>query len=240
MVFQSGFSRSGWGIRRLIPSELSQAFDLPSYVEWDESFPTHLVPIQLFRVVGDAVSGCLRERSATEEQPKQRLRIANSSVGPVERRDAPIWLPIIGKWLPGAWADAEIAAKAVKADNASVDFRPWNLRVSLVFPWIHTAALRGFEQLALRRWRSSLSRSFFRYLRETYGSYWLRRWAATQTSGSRKRARPGGEVMQDHEEGGTILDRLARDVKCGRQVLNQAMRSEWWDWKGGSSLFFWR
>jgi hypothetical protein len=33
---------------------------------------------------------------------------------------------------------------------------------------------------------------------------------------------------------------LLRDVQCGFRILRQVSISSWWDWTGGSSLFFWR
>jgi hypothetical protein len=245
VLFESGFSRSGWGIRKLIPYELSQAFDLPPYLEWCETFPQTLIPIQMFRVVVDAALGCMRgKREEIEEPPRVKVCLNGSGASAgLALPDPPTWLPTLGLWLPGSWADAVIASKAVKADNADVDFRPWNLRVTLAFPVITAAALRGFELLCLLRWRQSLSRSFFTFLRAVYGRGWGDRLKAARQKrclSGRKRARTEMKVMEHHDEGGSSDDQLIRDVSCGLQILNQVMRSDWWEWKGGSSLFFWR
>ena len=189
VVFQSCFSWSGWGIRKLISAELSQAFDLPSYLPWDEQFPSTLVPIQAFRVVGDAALECLRPPT---DASRPRIEALEGAATDYTQRDPAIWLPTMGKWLPGSWTEATIASKAVKADNADVDFRPWNLRISLVFPTADSRVLRCFELLALRRWRHLVSRSFFGYLRKQYGVRWAKRLMEARRkrspgTGSRKR-----------------------------------------------------
>ena len=251
VLFPSGFSWSGWGIRRLIPAELSQAFDLPAYLAWDERFASSLVPIQTFRVIGDSVLDCLRPRECGEP-PSQKHRSHEVGSASTRQGDPPVWLGRLGRWLPGSWADAEISTKAVKADNADVDYRSWNLRISLVFPSVGPSVIRGFETLGLRRWRQMLSKSFFAYLRRQYGPRWLTRLHSVQrkrvsdTIWSRKRSveqqvpefscrkrsrTQGTEVLEhgatvlSHDKGGLDSDQLVRDVACGTQILNQVMRS---------------
>ena len=63
----------------------------------------------------------------------------------------------------------------------------------------------------------------------------------TACSIGQKRDVSGNLASQARKKGGgTIADSLMRDVSCGIRALNQVMTSEWWDWKGGSSVFFWR
>lgn len=33
---------------------------------------------------------------------------------------------------------------------------------------------------------------------------------------------------------------LGRDIAIIRGALDQAQLSDWWEWRGGSTLFFWR
>ena len=75
--------------------------------------------------------------------------------------------------MPGAWADSDIADKAVKSDNAPVDFKPWNRRIQLVLP-CSTITIGFFERLATRRWRKNICRSLFSYMLFVYGDQWLR------------------------------------------------------------------
>ena len=82
-----------------------------------------------------------------------------------------VWLPHIGRWLPGTWSEAVIASKAVKSDNAPIDYKPWRRRIQLVFP-CSDGALSVLERLATRRWRRKVCRSFFDYIRHIYGDSW--------------------------------------------------------------------
>ena len=50
VVFPSGFSRTGWGLRKLTHAELEHAFDLPNHVLWEAVKDSKLLPLQLFRV----------------------------------------------------------------------------------------------------------------------------------------------------------------------------------------------
>ncbi|KAI2494742.1 hypothetical protein MHU86_19779 [Fragilaria crotonensis] len=59
VVFPSGFSRTGWGQRPLIGSELAHAFDLPAFVAWESIGASNVIPIHMFRVVLDAVLATL-------------------------------------------------------------------------------------------------------------------------------------------------------------------------------------
>ena len=254
VLYPSVFSRTGWGIRKLVPTEFGQAFDLPSYLDWDVRFLSSLVPLHLFRVVGDAALLCIRKEvdcpRTVREKASLDLRIPDV-VALESRADLPVWIQPLGLWLSGDWAKADIAEKAVKADNAEINRRPWNLRISLVFPQVSPKAIQGFERLCLRRWRFSLSRSFFTYLRSVYGSTWIQLLQAARRKRHAGLKRDCSELLASHDRimggsgsitsaAGPVADSLRRDVDCGIRVLSQVMSSEWWDWKRGSSLFFWR
>ena len=45
VVFSSGFSRTGWGYRTLVDSEIGQAYDLPSFVSWEARFVKDILPL---------------------------------------------------------------------------------------------------------------------------------------------------------------------------------------------------
>ena len=245
VVYESGFSRTGWGKRPLTECELAQAFDLPSYIEWDKAFPVTLIPIQVFRVVVDAVLDVLRPKGV--ERGGARARIAVSTVSPL-LLDAQ-WLDKLKVWLPGSWADIAIADKAVKSDDAIVEQYPWNQRIILVLPRASISAIRGFETFGLSVWYRGLLHSFLAYLAQTYGTEWRRSAAAAtwkgdhQGSRSNKRKRSGAKGFKDHDLGGYDEEgrqQLLADTKCGFRILKQVAESSWWEWTGGSSLFFWR
>jgi hypothetical protein len=64
------------------------------------------------------------------------------------------WLPTLGNWLPGSWADTEISDRTIKSNSAScVDFHTWNQQILLVLPCTVTdplPAIQSIEQLAMR------------------------------------------------------------------------------------------
>ena len=156
----------------------------------------------MFCVVGDAVLERLRSlREEGSGAPVQCARLASSVLPASRGRDPPTWFVGIGRWLPETWSDAEIASKAVSADNANVDYRPWNL-FTLVFPLASPSVICDFEVLGLCRWRHVLSCSFFAYLWGRYGPKWVVRLASARghwRGGCRKRSQRRHEVMHDHD-----------------------------------------
>lgn len=167
VLYPTYMSRSGWGYRSLSPSELGCCFDLPEFIEWDRRFLTEIVPLQLHRAVMDFV---LEKLVCGDPRPvKCRKLIADSvSDSPVDG----VWLTGLKSWLPGSWVDVAIADKAVKSDDALVDTRPWNKRISLVLP-CKASTIGVLERFAMRRWRWSLITSFFEYLAREHGPMWL-------------------------------------------------------------------
>jgi hypothetical protein len=182
VLLPSHFSGTGWGQRKLIPSELAHAFDLPGCVPWDPAWiQGGLIPIHLFRVVLDQV---LPQLQVSEGPALSKVRLLPPPVmAPAVPPDGE-FLVTIQKWLPGSWSDeSHIADKAVKSDNAQVNRLPWHRRISLIFP--RSAPVLGtLETLALTMWRKTLFRSFHVYLRRVYGPDWQRElWSSQQVSG---------------------------------------------------------
>ena len=259
VVFLSGFSRTGWGKRNLTHAELEHAFELPSFVSWEAVQGWKLLPLQLFRVVLDIVLGGLAPAVQERGGPRQKLALLTDlSVDPLPL-DAE-WLPGLGRWLPGSWTDTAIANKAVKSDNADIDFYPWNQRIMLVLPKCIMPRIASFENLAMRRWCRALTMSFIRYLVREHGSNWSERLRLRGYYQSKVEQNPGPpfKKLKDHEStarsvvidnggcgcraGGveSDLDELERDVTKGRMVLHQVLQSKWWEWSHGSALIFWR
>lgn len=165
VLMPTSFSRTGWGQRCLLASELGHAFELPPYVSWNTGLQRSIVPIEMLRVVVDSV---FRELSAPPGRPE-----VPGSLVPILSAATPdgVFLAELNRWLPGSWAEAEISDRAVKADNAQIDYLPWHRRITLVFPSAR-GTLAAFESMSLRLWRRALYRSFLAYLRGTYGSDW--------------------------------------------------------------------
>ena len=261
VVFSSGFSRTGWGYRALVPSELGQAYDLPSFVSWEPKLSADILPLLLFRVVMEACWEVLTPPGGQGSGVRQKLEAVGSEVkGVIASTDA-VWLETIEKWLPGTWADVQIADRAVKSDDAMVDFSPWYNRIRLVLP-CPLASLVTFEELGMRTWRRSLTKSFTTYLVRRYGPRWNSGRAEEPSSKRRKVELPKGStpirgVLKEDEgddkdgskgvEGGdqdglSSAERveLGRDLMKGRAILTQVLQSSWWEWSFGSSLYFWR
>jgi hypothetical protein len=113
---------------------------------------------------------------------------------------------------------------AVKADNASVPHHLWDDRI-----WrgvYHNKSLRRrfrrrFDKRcplgSMRSWFLSLWvrlvwRSLRHYLLDQHGSDWLH----------------------------SVAPEAHQDMAKGRDCLKYAAGSDWWEWRAGSSLFFWR
>ena len=251
VVYESCFSRTGWGKRELTEAELSQAFDLPPYLPWDPGFAISLIPIQLFRAVIEAFLVTLESPEQRRSKPRARLDVTPISPLTVDAT----WLEGIGVWLPGTWSHSAISGKAVKSDDAEIEQYPWNQRILLVLPAGSLTAIRSFEAFSLKVWFRRLVCSFVEYLSTEYGPRWrydvarydrVRRSEGGSSGASlrgKKRKRLG-EVPEPHKVGGTrsslALLSLSQDVKCGFRIIRQVSASSWWEWTGGSSLFFWR
>ena len=169
VVYPTYMSKTGWGMRELIDEELSSCFELPDYVPWIDRFLRDIVPLQLCRTVIDVVT---RSETVDPPRPRPTMVIEDDDFGSTSNQDV-VWLPLIEKWLPGNWADAAISDKAVKSDNAPVDFGPWHRRIQLVLP-CPVATLSLFERFFMRKWRHTLIRSLFRFMRFMHGPMWYR------------------------------------------------------------------
>ncbi|KAI2510143.1 hypothetical protein MHU86_4310 [Fragilaria crotonensis] len=199
VLVPSHFSATGWGYRPLDPTELAAAFELPDYLAWDEDFSTNLVPLQILRGVMDSVL----ETQTPPVQPRGGQR-------PCQRSDVipditvldQEWIPTLQRWLSGTWASVPISNKAVKSDDAQVNVFPWHQRISLLFP-CNRVTFDRLTNLAMRRWRFNVIRSFFSYLGAEYGKNWMALLL------SRKRPRP---IERDHS---SVASRSGSDTGGG-------------------------
>ena len=246
VVVPSDFSATGWGMRTLEPSELAVSYELPDWVPWEHEFQRFLVPLQILRAIMDQVFESVAPTQGEGRSTRQRR--TESAVVSKSMRDI-TWLADVKRWLPGTWAEGEIADKAVKSDDASVNMLPWHRRITLLFP-CNTATLMGMTMFLMRRWRRNIFRSFFAYLSREYG----REWPSRLTENRRKRSLStaddgsfhskayggkGGMRFLVHNKGDSWSE-LIKDLIVGLPILGQVSKSTWWEWTTGSSLFFWR
>ena len=262
ILYPTHMSRSGWGMRELTTLELGSCFELPEYVIWEERFLRDIVPIQMFRSVIDAIVA----RFAVESPNVTPAVEVPATAFKRSKQCDSTWLPLINKWLPGSWSDSYIADKAVKSDDAPVDFKPWNRRIQLVLP-CPVSVIHSLERFSARLWRANVCRSLCRYIRATYGEQWhllspsKRRIHSAESLSSSKRSRRSlsdstvmlhqggmcdgrsdlGDLGQDHV---SFLNpnraSLLVDLSKGLRIVGQSMLSTWWEWSFGSSPFFWR
>ena len=136
--------------------------------------------------------------------------------------------------------------KSAKDDNASVPVELWNgylfekhLSTLLYDPFKHGTALEMLRnKFALRIYRRNISKSFFKYLRTTYGEDWLSFYQSNRTTlNSRKRKREGTRLSPSQLN---LLKNLVKDLAVGLDGLKRVLEGSWWEWDKGSTLFFWR
>ena len=125
--------------------------------------------------------------------------------------------------------------KASKNDDDEVPVELWDRAILRdKFCWLPYTrkvklALRVIRnKLAFRWYLRTLRMSLFKYLRKIYGKEW---WNLLQlkTMGSRKRKFKVFRVTE-----------LQKDLMVATDALNRASRSTWWEWRDGSTCFFWR
>jgi hypothetical protein len=88
-------------------------------------------PDSSFSAIIDAVLGSLRPIVEARAGSRPRLEVAIAAPLPIDA----VWLPDLGVWLPGSWANISIAGKAVKSDDAEVEQYPWNQRTARLSHW---------------------------------------------------------------------------------------------------------
>lgn len=163
VVFEGHISATGWWCKRpLDPVELRLAYELPEFVLWSSKFGDDILPLQIGRAVMEEIIDRIGGRDTTPSKPSKRLKCSQTvEFASVDHH----WLFSVGKWIPGSWTDTAITdRRAVKADNGSKDFSPWNRRITLVFPQVSAILISFMENLCYAQWCRTLTRSFTRYL----------------------------------------------------------------------------
>jgi hypothetical protein len=110
VAYQTAYSSSRWGSRRLSPEELGIAFGLPARLSLGglEASMFPFVPLQV-------LVGCLISLSHSDSPVLQPLSTPTSRL--LEPVPTSSWLPLIQKRLDHAWIDhTAVSAKAAKND----------------------------------------------------------------------------------------------------------------------------
>jgi hypothetical protein len=223
-------------LRPLASKELAGIYHLPTSIhqEVDESWTFHLAaPGLLLKYLWDSifeqVYARTRERPAIAavsidgEQLIQGVS-GESSAHPAPRVSHDLDLGATQTLVdpaarPTDGFDFSIAVKADKAETPIFlwDERIWSLeyhspcqRQNFLERFLARCPLTALRGFMLSRWRLRLTRSFVTYMRSCYGDAW------------------------------SLCERAAKEREVGRDCLHRVAMADWWEWKDGSALFFWR
>lgn len=127
--------------------------------------------------------------------------------------------------------------KASKNDGEEVPVELWDRAVlRYKFDWLDYSqevknALKVIRnKIAFRWYLHRLRSSFSKYLQSEYGTQWwtLRTGKCILKAGTKRKRNQA------------VAQELQQDLKVGRDAITRATTSSWWEWKNGSSCFFWR
>jgi hypothetical protein len=185
-----------------------------------------LVPVQV-------LDGCLKAviKSAPRTNPLS-TPLPQGAVKPCNARGC---LPsknsshILG--LMRIWSRKE---KYAKSDNAGVPTLLWDQHWALVLPHV-SPALNCLRRLLHHVACIHMLEEFQEYLRESYGPDW--RFACIQAT---KGPFPVSVKRAKGVEGSNLHSELRKDLKAGVDAISRFFNSDWWTWKQGSALLFWR
>ena len=213
---KSVYSSTKWTIRALSVPELCQIYEVPDY-DIPTNIPPQLNPTAL-PFLGSAPAKVLTQavKAWTHLSPRYTLPLTETA-----HTNPPSNLPTSYP-APAVMHDhSQSYTHATKADDAVIPTHFWDDRVwpksdtpatqpPLFVVKYNHSTLDTLRSWLLRRWRRNISRSLCRYLRDTHGLGW-----ATK-------------------------EEAQRDITVGRDCLLRACSADWWEWKLGSTLFFWR
>lgn len=234
------YSKTKWASRRLNSKELCDALDVPGWLsavtsEHQRKSLTDLsIPGKLYQFLFQAIRKgvhwtshlgapgggvkhkecCDTGSNATTEDVKRRRK----------RSDGVTTNTIDGAESEGAREEAEelttVSLKAIKSDDAAVPVRLWNEAVLRGVKREHREACTKNSNL-VRRFENLLN-----WLRKQS----LKHWKKTVIS----------EFWEcfhgtEHSEDGRS------DIEqWGLEMIKHVKKCSWWEWQGGSTIFFWR
>jgi hypothetical protein len=120
----------------------------------------------------------------------------------------------------------------------------WDRQCTLVYPHV-MPALEILRTLLVRVTATAMWREFHAYLEVTRDVDWRSALAKAKAKAERGRFPSSGKYMRgDRDERSSTTqftqDDLAQDVIAGVDAIGRYTDSTWWEWKRGSTLFFWR
>ena len=245
--YPSGRAMGGYISRAMDAVELGHMFGLPTWLSQsslDLDCFDSLIPIQM-------LDGCLRPVLRASNKPIEKQFTVPARV--VAPRPVETWLKSIGKTLPGSWIDDSLVTdKAAKEDKSLVPTALWDQRILLIWPHLSLLWLVWFRCRMLNVMMRAMYVEFTEFMGETHGEGWSTRLAYAKVAKAAKRVhRQSGGTAAESGVGGEGLEEAGRceedaelellaDAEAGRNVLRSFGASDWWSWKQGSTLIFWR
>ena len=244
VFYPSTYTRTGFGSRSLVSSELGLIFGLPkNFLQFatQSSFP--FPPCQVL----DALLRQFGVHSKWSSRPVRRERPSSVLCTPAPvLDDEPTYLATLGMTLPDTWkSNIDASNAAAKADDAAINYSLWNERIISVLPHAE-GLLQPLREFILRSQKRRLYLEFLRYLRRTYGRsyelYLRSRNYLYASAGSREHLRGGDQkILSDlGDPNSAKLCNLRNDIEDGIGVLNSYHGSSFFAWDKGSTLIFWR
>ena len=126
--------------------------------------------------------------------------------------------------------------KAAKNDDDVVPIQLWDRTIlrnyfsHLNYSNVVSEALAIIRnKIAFRWYLLCVRRSLFWYLRKCYGIEW---WKDLKSNLPKKRKRNQDSTLSDSQ--------LKQDLAVARDAIYRVSNSTWWEWRAGSTCFFWR
>ena len=248
VVYASHRSRTQWGSRPLSGGEIRAAFNLPAWlikemdsVAVDTGLFECLLPVSILSFALDSVFPSVQEGKLL----LPLVPASNSVIPPVKpstTSPAGDYLPALDRFLPATWCDAVyVSVKAVKADDADIEYAMWNLRIQLLWPQCLDRHLTVLRDFALRINFRIQFKSFIRYCVRTHGVDWLSRLEVLRSRLPLQLHWGDYEVekFRSLEQISKREQELLVDAYCGINALQQNLSATWWEWNSGSALAFW-
>ena len=261
-VVPSFKSYSGWATRKLSFLELGSIFDFSELTlkvmeeagEARSIFSEHAPPLKVCHAIKVLVLAVMTNLQPTPDQTTPR-QVPSDIPKVTSHREKDFGLlqnilPVQDPQDAAAIYLQEYGDKAAKGEDARIPTELWDGHLfrhyfpSLKYEFaVHGKALVILrEKFMFRLLLQTTTRSFTRYLIMKYGRTWLAFYLDNRrlylAKGCRKRKR-GSERVGDVCESKKFHN-LAKDMSQGFEALTRMAKSSWWEWKGGSSLLFWR
>jgi hypothetical protein len=221
----SVYSSSKWVLRALTPKELAAIYHVPTVLhqEVDGLCGFHqAAPGLLLKYVWEDFVKSLSPSSSSDGisiSSGPSSTVGELELGSDEQFPTISDVNVISSTSSVKSFDFSIA---VKADDAEIptfiwDDRVWGLELHsdqqkerLIARFSGRNPLTVIREFLLITWRKHLTRSFIHYMRTCHG----RDWASSK--------------------------RAEKERDAGKDCLRRSALADWWEWKDGSSLFFWR